>query len=109
MICVIDLCQNNTLHGSTKTKPPFLPFDEPNLYNDYLLRDSECINHSYINFPCHCVLNQVDLDTNLLDNVSLTKVLYDQPKTKEFRLTQIKIEKNNKQKETTPKNKKIRI
>ena len=55
-------------------KPSFLPLDEPNLYNNYLLRDLEYIDRSCINFPCHCVLNQFDLNTDLVDNVILTKV-----------------------------------
>ena len=55
-------------------KPPFLPFDEPKLCNNYTLRDSEYIDRFRINFPCHCVLNQVDSNTNLLDNVILIKV-----------------------------------
>ena len=73
MIRTINLHQDATLRGSTKMKPLFLPFDEPNLCNDYILRDSEYIDHFCINFPCRCVLKQVDLDTNLLDNVLLTK------------------------------------
>ena len=55
-------------------KPPFLPFNELNLCNDYLLRDSEYIDHSCINFPCHCVLNYDNSNIDLLDNVILTKV-----------------------------------
>ena len=43
-LCAINLCQDATLRGCTKMKPPFLPFDEPNLCNDYILRDSEYID-----------------------------------------------------------------
>ena len=74
MLCAINFRQDNTLRGSTKMKPPFLPFDKPNLCNDYILRDSEYIDRSCINFTCHCVLNQVNSDTDLLNNVILTKV-----------------------------------
>ena len=74
MLHAINLCQDTTLCGSTKMKQPFLPFNKPNLCNDYILRDSEYIDRSCINFLCHCVLHQVDLDTNILDNVILTKV-----------------------------------
>ena len=74
MLCAVNSCQNATLHGSTKIKLPFLLFDEPNLYNDNILRNSKYIVWFCINFPWHCVLNQVHLDTNLLDNVILTKV-----------------------------------
>ena len=83
MFCAINACQDGTLCESTKMNPPFLPFDEPNLCNDYLMRDSEYIDCSCINFSCHCVLNQVDLGTNLLDNVILTKVAL--PSTKKPR------------------------
>ena len=75
MICAINLCQDATLCGSTKIKPPFLPLDKSNLCNDYILRDLEYIDCFCINFLCHCVLNQVYLDTNLLNNVILTKVV----------------------------------
>ena len=43
-LCAINLCQDATVCGSTKIKPLFLFFDEPNLCNDYLLRDSEYID-----------------------------------------------------------------
>ena len=73
MICAVNLREDATLCESTKMKPPFLPLHEPNLCNNYILRDSEYIDCFCIKFPCHCVLNQVDSDTNLLDNMILTK------------------------------------
>ena len=75
MLCAINLCQDNTLCTFTKIKLSFLPFDEPNQCNDYLLRHSEYIDPSCSNCPCHYVLNQVNLNTNLLDNVILTKII----------------------------------
>ena len=75
MICAINLCQNATFCGSTKMKPPFLPFDEPNLCNNYILRDPKYVDRFCINLLCHCILNHIDLDTNLLDNMILTKVV----------------------------------
>ena len=75
MICTIDLCQDATLCGSTKMKTPFLSFDEPDLCNDYILRNPEYIDLFYIIVPYHCVLHQVKWDTDLLDNVLLTKVV----------------------------------
>ena len=74
MICAINLHQDATLCGSIKMKPLFLPFNEPKLCNKYILRDSEYIDCCCINFLCHRVLNQVDVDINLLDNVLLTEV-----------------------------------
>ena len=41
MLCAINFCQDNALCGSTKMKPPFLPFDEPNLCNSYIFMDPE--------------------------------------------------------------------
>ena len=49
-------------------------FDEPNLCNNYILRDPEYNDRFCINFSCHCVLNQVNSSTDLLDNVLFTKV-----------------------------------
>ena len=46
----------------------FLPFDEPYLCNDYIFIDPEYNNRL-------CLLNQVDLNTNLLDNVILQQVV----------------------------------
>ena len=39
MICAINLRQDATRHEFTKMKPPFLPFDELDLCNDYMLKD----------------------------------------------------------------------
>ena len=105
MICTINLCQIVTVCVSKKMKPLFLPFDEINLCNNYILRDPEYIDRFCISFPSHCVLNQVDSDTNLLDNVLLSKEgLTTNRKTKEYRPNQIKIGENYKQKQITPKN-----
>ena len=73
MICAINLRKDATCHESTKMKPPFLPYDEPDLCNNYILKDPEYIGRICINFPCHCVLDQVDSDTDLLDNALLMK------------------------------------
>ena len=109
MLCAIDLCQDATLHGSTKMKPPFLPFNETNLCNDYILRNSEYIDRFCIDFPCHCVFNQVYLDTNLLDNVILTKVLL-QPteKPRSVGSHNSKSKKTTSKKKSPLKNKKFR-
>ena len=75
MICAINRRQDASLYESTNMKPPFLPFDEPNLCNNFILMDLENIDRSCINFLCHCVLNQVNSDINLLDNMDLKKVV----------------------------------
>ena len=61
MLHAIKHHQNTSLRNSTRMIPPFLPFDEPNLYNDYIFMDPE--------YNERCFLNQADSNTNLLDNV----------------------------------------
>ena len=73
MTRAVNLCQNATCHEYTKVKPPFLPYGEPDLSNDYILKNPDYIDRFCLNFPCHCVLDQVDSDTDLLDNVLLRK------------------------------------
>ena len=68
MLHAIKHCHYTSLSNSTKMLPPFLPFDEPNLCNDYIFMNSEYNNR--LRF-----LNQVDVDTNLLHNVILHQVI----------------------------------
>ena len=58
MICAINISQDATCQEYTKVKPPFLPYDEPNLCNDYILKDPVYIDRSCINFLCHCVIDK---------------------------------------------------
>ena len=69
MFCALNLRQDANLCESTKLKPYILPFGKLDIGIDHLLTDSGYDNHSCINFPFHCVLNQVDSSTNLLDKV----------------------------------------
>ena len=69
MLCAFKLRQDTSCCGSTRIKPSFLPFDEPNLCNDCIFMDPE-----HNDCFCHCFLDQVDSNTNLLGNVLLTKV-----------------------------------
>ena len=64
MLHAIKHPHNASLWNSTKMIPPFLPFDGPNLYNDYIFMDPE-YNEQL------CFLNQVDSNTDLLDNMIL--------------------------------------
>ena len=48
-----------------------LPYDEPDLYNDFITKEPDYKDHFYINFPCHCVLGNVLSDSDLLDNLGL--------------------------------------
>ena len=74
MLHAIKHCHNTSLCNSTRILPPFLPFDELNLCNDYIFMNSEDNDRL-------CFLNKVDLDTNLLDNMILHQVVI-QPTTK---------------------------
>ena len=93
MLCVINLRQHTSLCGSTKMKPPFLPFNEPMLCNDYIFMDSDYSD-------CFCFLNQIYLDTKQLDNVRFKKVVV-QPTRKPRSVGQHK----SKSKKTTNKKK----
>ena len=73
MICAVNLWQDFTCQEYTEVKQPYLLYGEPVLCNNYVLKDLDYIDHFCINFPCHCVLDQIHLDTNLLNNVILTK------------------------------------
>ena len=68
MLHAIKHCQNTFLWNSTRMLPSFLPFDEPNLCNDYIFMNSEYNNRL-------CFLNQVDSDTDLLDNMILHQII----------------------------------
>ena len=109
MFCALNLCQDATLYRSTKLKPSLLPFKELITSINHLSTDSGYDNHSCINFPFHCALNQVDLSTNLLDK----EILFNQgcstinQKTKERRPAQINTKEKWKQKEITLRNQEI--
>ena len=64
--------QDIIVHEITKLKSPLLLFDKLNMGNGDLSTNSEYDNCSNINFQLHHALNQVDLNTNLLDEVILT-------------------------------------
>ena len=68
----INHCQDNTVHEVTQLKSPLLPVDKLNMGNGDLSTNSIYYNRSNINFPLHHDLNQVDLNTNLLDKVIST-------------------------------------
>ena len=67
--------QDITTGDNTKLKSPILPFEVLNMGNGDLSTNSKYDNRSNINFLLHHALNQVDLNTNLLDKVILTKVV----------------------------------
>ena len=66
-------CQDFTVPEHTKLKLSRLPFEELNMGNSGLSTNSEYDNLSNnINFPLLHALNQVDLNSDLLDKVVLT-------------------------------------
>ena len=82
-------------------KQLFLPFNEPNLCNIYILKDPEYIDRSCINFSCYCDLNQIDSDIDPLDNVLLTKdVLRSTEKSKSLGPHKSKLEKTKSKKKS---------
>ena len=46
-----------------------LPYDEPDLYNDYITKEPDSVDRFYINCPRHCVLGHGLLDSDPLDNL----------------------------------------
>ena len=56
-------------------KSSLLPFEELIMDNGDLSTKSEYNNCSKVNFPLHHDRNQVDLNTDLLDEMILTKVV----------------------------------
>ena len=68
MIYAIKYCQDVFLRKSTRIEPSFPPFDEPNTCNDCIIMDRKYNERL-------CFHNQVDLNTDLLDNVLLKRVI----------------------------------
>ena len=75
MLCSRNHCQNITVCENTKLKSSLLPFKVLIMDNGDLSTKSEYNNRPNINFPLHHTLNQVELNTNLQDEVILTKVV----------------------------------
>ena len=76
MLCSLNHRQDITVRENTKLKASLLPFKELNMGNGDLSTNSECDNCSNINSPLHHSLNQVDSNTNLLDEVILTVYVF---------------------------------
>ena len=75
MLCSLNYRHDITARENTNLKSSLLPFEELIINNGGLSTKSEYINCSNINFPLHNALNKVDLNTDLLDEVILTKVV----------------------------------
>ena len=75
MLCSLNHRQDITVHENTELESFLLLFKELNMGNGDLSTNSEYDNLPNINFPLHHALNQVDSNTNLLDEVILTVVV----------------------------------
>ena len=108
MLCSLNHRQDITVCKNTKLKSPLVPFEELIMDKGDLSKKSEYDNCYNINFQLHHALNQVYLNTDLLDGAILTKVvLRPTKKTKECRPTQINIKGKCQQKEITPRKQEI--
>ena len=54
---------------SIETSQHIFPYDEPDLYNDYITKEPDYMDRFHINFPRHCVLGQVLSDSDPLDDL----------------------------------------
>ena len=76
MICAIHRRQVAEHLESIEVSQHILPYDEPDLYNNYISKDLDYIDCFTINFPRHCVLGHVLLDSDPLDELgSWTEVV----------------------------------
>ena len=73
IICAIHHCQNANCQEPTNISQHFLAYNKPDLCNGYKSKEPDYDDRFCINFPCHCVLRHILLDTNLLDNVDSWK------------------------------------
>ena len=73
MLCVIHRCQNVYCQKPTYISQPFLLYNERDLCNDYISKGIGNNDRFCINFPCHCVLGHVLLDTDPIDDVGSWK------------------------------------
>ena len=90
---------------SIKISQHILPYDELDLYNDYIIKEPDFAFVSTFRATVYS-------DTFFMIPIHSTiwvhgRKLYDQPETKECRPTQIETRENNKQKENTPEEQEI--
>ena len=72
MLRSLNRCQDITGCENTTLKSSILPFEELNMGNGDLSTNLEYDRRSNINFPLHLTLNQVDSNTNMLNEMILT-------------------------------------
>ena len=107
MIRAFNCRQDTSCQEPIDVKQSFLPYDESDLYNDYILKDPNYIDRFCFNFPFHYVLGQVHSDTNFLDNMVLwKKVVRPTKKPRSVEPNKSKPEKTTSTKETRQKTRK---
>ena len=75
MLCFLNHCQDIIVRGYIKFKSSLLPFKEINMGSNDLPMNSKDDNRSNINFPLHHALDQVDLNTDLIDKLISINIL----------------------------------
>ena len=71
MLCPISRWENyQDIHDNAKC---VLSYNDPNLCNNYISKEQDCVDQFSINFSRHCVLGHVLSDTDLLDEMDSWK------------------------------------
>ena len=73
MICAIHRRQVAERLEPIDISQPFPPYEELDLCNDFISKEPDYIDCFCINFPRHCVLGHVPLDSDPLDKVGSWK------------------------------------
>ena len=73
MIRALHRRHNVNRQEPTNSSHHFLPYDEPDLYNDYISKEPGYEDRFCTYFPIHCVLGHNLTDTDSLDNVVTKK------------------------------------
>ena len=108
MICVIHCCQVAEHLESIEVSQHILPYDEPDLYNDYISKEPDYMDFFCINFLRHCVLGHILLDSNLLDDLgSWKEVVQPTKKPRSVGLHKLKPKKTTSKKENMPEEQEI--
>ena len=67
MIHAIHCCQVAAHLESIELSQHIFPYDEPDLYNNYITKEPDYMDGFHVNFPRHCVLGHVLLDSDPID------------------------------------------
>ena len=80
MIRAFHCCQVAEYLESIDLSQHILPYDAPNLYNDYRTKEPDYKDLFLINFPRHSVLGHVLSDSDPLDDLGPWKVVIQPPR-----------------------------